>query len=287
MDNKFYRKDISKFDPTNASAKEIRKWLFAIIDAELEKDPEDRDYDLIEQCSDFEAELPLSDSDIELSESELAAGLERIKARIPAAECKETKILEPKKKPKKSVRIIAVLAASLAVLILSVTVAAAVQGKPVLQFISDNVKAILGMDAGDKLEDRSITLVKYGESLQYSSVEEAISSLEYRILYPSYLPEGVKIERIVVTDNGQGGMKIVFITNDINLSLDVTNSYQTNPENWNEAIIYNVGSIEFYIIEKLGTYQAIGYSDDLEYNVMYHNYDELINILDGIKEIEK
>lgn len=287
MDNKFYRKDISSFDPTNASAKEIRKWLFAIIDAELEKDPEDRDYDLIEQCSDFEAELPLSDSDIELSESELAAGLERIKARTPAAECKETKILEPKKKPKKSVRIIAVLAASLAVLILSVTVAAAVQGKPVLQFISDNVKAILGMDVGDKLEDRSITLVKYGESLQYSSVEEAISSLEYRILYPSYLPEGVKIERIVVTDNGQGGMKIVFITNDINLHIGISNDISAMDQIDESAEIYNSENIAFGIFYKAGIYQSLGEYEKMKYSVKYDDYDELINILNGIKEIEK
>ena len=82
-------------------------------------------------------------------------------------------------------------------------------------------------------------------------------------------------------------MSIVIITNDINLSLDVTNSYQTNPDNWNEAIIYDAGSIEFYIIEKFGVYQAIGHYDDLEYNVMYHDYDDLINILNGVKEIEK
>jgi hypothetical protein len=98
MDNKFYRKDISEFDPTNASAEDIRKWLFAIIDAALEKDPEERDCDLIEECSEFEAELP--EMGVEMSEDEYAAGLERIKARASAGERKETKTLENKKKSK-------------------------------------------------------------------------------------------------------------------------------------------------------------------------------------------
>ena len=144
MDNKFYEKDISKFDPSKASAEEVRKWVYAVIDAELEKDPEEIDYDLLEQCAKLEAELP--DMDFEISESEYAAGLERIKALAPAPEYKETKILKPKKKIKKSVRIIAILAASLAVLLLSVTIGAAVQGKPVMQFISENIQAILGMN---------------------------------------------------------------------------------------------------------------------------------------------
>ena len=138
MDSKFYRIDISKFDPTDASAEDIRKWLFAIIDAELEKDPEERDYDLIEECSEFEAELP--EMDIELSKSEYVAGLERIKAKTSVTEHKEAKILKNKKKTKKSVRIIAILVASIATLLLSLTVAASVQGKPVMQFISENIK---------------------------------------------------------------------------------------------------------------------------------------------------
>lgn len=287
MDNKFYSKDISKFDPTNASAQDIRKWLFAIIDAELEKAPEERDYDLIAECSEFEAELPMSD--FELSENEYAAGLERIKAQAPAAEHKETKILKPKKKTKRSVRIIAVLAASLATLILSLTVAASVQGKPVIQFITDNVKVILGMDTGDKLEEGDITLIKYGESSQYSSVEEAVSALEHDILYPSYLPEGIKIERIVATDNGQEGTNILFVTNTNEISIRITISSAPFVAPSKDFIEYDNGIIKFYIVKKPETVQVFGEYQGAKYGVVLGNYDELtlINILEGIKEIEK
>ena len=35
--DKSKQKDLLRFDPTNASDDQIRAWLFAIIDAELEK----------------------------------------------------------------------------------------------------------------------------------------------------------------------------------------------------------------------------------------------------------
>ena len=285
MDNKFYEKDISKFDPSKASAEEVRKWVYAIIDAELEKDPEEIDYDLLEQCAKLEAELP--DMDFEISESEYAAGLERIKALVPMAEHKETKVLKPKKKTKKSIRIIAILAASLAVLLLSVTTGAAVQGKPVMQFISENIQVILGMNTGDKLENGNVTLVKYGKSSNYSSVEEAVAAIGADILYPTYLPEGVEIERIIVTENGEDGLKISFLSNFENLWIDIIAPAQTFSDDLTTYYFYNNGQIDFYILEKSTICQAMAWYKNTEYSILYNNYDELINILNGIKEIEK
>ena len=87
MDNKISNMDISKFDPTNASVDSVRKWLFAIIDAELDKAPDKRDYDLIKECSECEMELPVED--VGMSESDLIVGLERIKAHVTTGETKE------------------------------------------------------------------------------------------------------------------------------------------------------------------------------------------------------
>ena len=297
MDNKFYGIDVSKFDPTNSSAAEIRKWLFAIIDAELEKDPDERDYDLIKECSDFEAELPLSDTDIELSESDYVAGLERIKAQTNATEHKEakilrpkeTKILRPKKKTKKSIRIIAILAASLATLILSLTVAAAVQGVSLWQFVSENFRNILDMDPGDRLNDEGVTLLKYGERTEYASLEEAVKSTGYDVLYLSNLPRGVEVESVVVSDgDSTEDVVILYVTNNANLSVSIysySNSFYPNREDYT---IYEDSIIDFYIAEKDdGSYQAIGLYNGMRYSIKYNNYDELINILNGIKEIEK
>ena len=287
MNNKFDRKDISSFDPTNASTEEIRKWLFAIIDAELDKAPKDRDYDLIAECSEFESELP--GSGIELSESEYVAGLERIMAQTPATEHKVTKILEPKKKTKKTVRIVAILAASIAALILSLTVAASVQGKTIWQFVSDNVKIMLGMDTGDKLEDEGITLVKNGELINCTSIADAVKLIDENMLYPTYLPEGVKIEKIVATNvDAESQLKIFYITNDNSLSITIYANSDSEHLNWENSIVYKNDFIDFYIVPTIdGNYQAVGLYNDMRYSIKHNDYDELINMLDGIKEIEK
>ena len=60
--------DEKKIDSTDLSVEDVRRWLSAIITAELEKGPADRDLDLIQECSDYEAEL---------AEAEQGIGFER------------------------------------------------------------------------------------------------------------------------------------------------------------------------------------------------------------------
>ena len=284
MENKFNRKDILSFDPANASTEEVRMWLFALIDAELEKAPEERDYDLIAECSDFEAELsPLS---AEISESDCAEGLSRIVALV--AENKKAKILKPKKK--KTIRVIAVLAAALAALFLSVTVTATMQGKTLRQFIEESGKLLFDMSIGDKLEEDNITLIKRGESFNYSSAEEAVGSVGWDVFYPAYMPEGTKTERIVVMDvDDKGVLSIMIVTNNKNLFMEITNDITTNPEGWSDTTLYETESLKWYIIGAMlnGEYQAMAQYENIEYCVTYNDYDELLKILDSFKEIEK
>lgn len=286
MDNKFSNMDISKFDPTNASVDSVRKWLFAIIDAELDKDPEERDYDLIEECSECERELPTEGAG--MSEKELAVGLERIKAQVSETEGKDIKIIKTKKKSKKSVRVIVILAAAISVMLLSVTAMAISQGKSVGKFISENIQKIFNMDASEQIEEGGITLIKNGERLQYSSIEEVTTAMGYNILYPSYLPQGVNVEEIILTNTDDNDKTIIsFVTNDIRLSFritigdDSTFDYQTSSE------LYKISFCDCYVIKKEGSIQAIFYYKENKYDIKCNNYDELIKILDELKEIEK
>ena len=287
MDNKFYSKDISKFDPTNASVEDIRRWIFAIIDAELEKGSEEIDYDLLEECAKLDAELP--DTDFEISESEYAAGLERIKALVPATEHKETKVLKPKKKTKKSVRIIAILAASLAVLLLSLTVVAAVQGMTLSEFIIDNIKTVFDMDTGDKLDDAGVSLIKNGELIKYSSIEDAISSINIDLLYPTYLPDGIKVERIAIFDADDNGSKVIsYVTNNINFSVEIHSNNRLPSSAELNSTIFENDIAKFYIMKMDDTfYQVVTLYNNMSYSITYNDYDELIKILDAFKEIEK
>ena len=284
MDNKFSKMDISKFDPTNASVDSVRKWLFAIIDAELDKDPEERDYDLIEECSECERELPTEGAG--MSEKELAVGLERIKAQVSGTEDKEIKIIKTKKKSKKSVRVIVILAAVISTLLLSVTAIAISQGKSVGEFISENIQKIFDMDGGEQIEGENITLIKNGEGTIYSSLEQAIKATEVDILYPSYLPNGVKIERIVVTKE-EDQVMISYITNDSGLSIRITVEVDSISDIQENSKLYRSPIMDFYTMSKSEIIQATGVYKENKYDIQYNNYAELAKILNGLKEIEK
>ena len=284
MDYKFSNMDISKFDPTNASVDSVRKWLFAIIDAELDKAPDKRDYDLIKECSECEMELPVED--VGMSESDLIVGLERIKAHVTTGETKENKILISKKKSKKSVRVIVILAAVISVLLLSVTAMAVSQGKSVGDFISENIQKIFNMDAGEQIEEGDITLIKNGERQSFNSVEDAINEMQYNILDFTYLPNGIRIEKIIATTT-KDGEAISFVTNDKNLYIRVTIGAESVLGDKDDVYIHQSGLIDYYIIEESEVYQAEGIYENVNYGIQYNNYYELLKILDGLKEIEK
>ena len=81
MEKQLNDKDNITLYPKNESAEDLRKWLFGIIDSELDKDPQKIDLDLISECIEFEAELP--SSVIEISEEDYEAGLRQITSRNP------------------------------------------------------------------------------------------------------------------------------------------------------------------------------------------------------------
>lgn len=285
MDNKISNMDISRFDPTEASVRSVRQWLFAIIDSELDKDPEERDYDLIEDCSELERELPTEESG--MSESEITVGLERIKAHVATEEIKENKIIISKKKSRKSVRVIVILAAVISTMLLSLTAIAFSQGKSVGEFISENIQKIFCMDAGEQMRNEEITLIKNGNGGSYSSLEQAVCAAGVDILYPSYLPKGIKIERVVMSSADDGKTIISYITNDEKLYIRVTTGVNLISDSQDVLTVHRTLMSEFYIFNKNGEFQAIGLYNGNRYAINYNDYDVLLKILNSLKEIEK
>ena len=159
--DKSREKDLSRFDPTNASDDQIRMWLFAIIDAELEKSDDEIDEELIRECSDCEAYLSHSNADI--TDAEYAAGLAKIKEKAEALKKKSQNekiiVFKPRKR-KVARKALVIIAAVVATMILSVSVVAAFNGTNAWDFILDNIKRISTMKPGDVIEGDRITLVK-------------------------------------------------------------------------------------------------------------------------------
>jgi len=62
------------------SRDELIKWLYQLIDFELEKPEEETDQDLIMECSDYLEELQAGEDN--LSPEEILSRLEKIKAQV-------------------------------------------------------------------------------------------------------------------------------------------------------------------------------------------------------------
>ena len=82
-------KEILEFIPENATDDQIRVWLFAIINQELEKPEGQEDVELIGEC--LECEMYLVGSESTLTEMQYLAGLAEIKKRAAIIGAKKTK----------------------------------------------------------------------------------------------------------------------------------------------------------------------------------------------------
>ena len=281
--------DISRFDPTNASDDQIRLWLFAIIQAELEKDDAEIDQELIDECSDCEAFL--SHNNPEITQEEYALGLARIKERAQAMQAEGSNVTVQAKPGKRRFMRVAVyfLAAALAIAILSVGAVAAFNGSAAWEFIMTNMQQILGMKPGDSLESDKVTLVKGDLVAEYDSVEEALKAGGFEgILYPTELPEGVKIERVVQAYVGDEKYRLSFNVTDEYFSYGILNYNNSGMENWDSIETKTIHGRTYYIVyvQNSNTYQAGCYYNGFEHLLKCSNYDTLINILNNMEEFQ-
>lgn len=283
--------DISRFDPTNASDDQIRIWLFAIIQAELEKDDAEVDQELIDECSDCEAFL--SHNNPEITREEYAIGLARIKEKAQATQAESPNVtVQTKPKRRRFMRgAVFILAATLAVTILSVSVVAAFNGSDAWEFILNSINWFWKANPGDTIERKNVTLIKGKTVAEYSSVEEALIAGGFEnILYPIILPYEAEIEQIVQSHEGtETEYRLIFILNSDRLSYCAYNYKRHDMEKWNNLETLTINNKTFYIaaIQDSNQYQAACYYNGFEYIITCDNYDSLISILNNMEEVKK
>lgn len=271
-------KKLLEFDPANATDEQIRAWLFAIIDQELDKPEGQEDTELIRECS--ECEMYLSGSENTLTEAQYLAGLAKIKQRTASMNEKKAH------KPRVWRRLPALLAAVLALIVLSAGAVAAASGSPAWEFITTNIQEILGMSPGDTLENDKVTLVNGDLVAEYDSVEEALKAGGFEgILYPTELPEGVFLRKIALIENSDANCKATFVFNTANIVFGFANHQTDNYDVWEQYEQYVVGETTFYItsVNNNEKYQAVWIDSSYEYHMTCTTYDELINMIKNIK----
>ena len=180
-------------DMNRATREQKIQWLCQIIDNETDKPEEETDFALIGECSAYLREL--SDKAAEATKEQKQRILQQIKAHHNQTAKHVAKVLRPSwKTPRK---IIAIAATIVLLLALTLTVIAKVNGySNAWEYIRENAKTFFNMSPGSKVKDGEITLTKHDGVVTYNSIEELLQEEGYDIMYPSDLPDGVKITKI-------------------------------------------------------------------------------------------
>ena len=271
----------------NKATKEHKiQWLCQIIDNETDKPEEETDFALIGECSAYLREL--SEKAAKATKEQKQRILQQIKARHnQTATTKSAKVLRPTWKTTRKVVAIAIAAALLLTLTLSVI--AKVKGySSAWEYVKENAKTFFNMSPGNKVRDGEITLTKHDGVVTYNSIEELLQTEGYDIMYPSELPEGVQLTKISHQIVSEEYIIYCFQFTDENLFVIVSTARETSEESLEEHKKIEGTSLTVYLVkEEEGDYQAVVYDGKYEYSVRCSDYEMLLEILNGMKGIEK
>ena len=271
----------------NKATKEQKiQWLCQIIDNETDKPEDEMDFALIDECSAYLREL--SDKAAEATKEQKQRILQQIKAHHnQTATTKSAKVL--RLNWRKMGRIVAIAATVAALLLSTLTVLAKVNGySSAWEYVKENIHKIIGMDAGDRVNEDGITLIKNDGVITYASIEELLESAGLDIMYPSELPAGVQITKILEQIVSEKRKVYCYQFTDTNISILASTQQTVFSDNLEEYEILRIEETIFYIEKTPGEiYQAVGYDGKYEYRICCNDYDVLIKILSNMKEIEK
>ena len=270
----------------NATKEQKIQWLCQIIENETEKPEDEIDFALIEECSAYLREL--SDTKAEATQEQKKRILKQIKAHHNQTAKGSAKVFRPMwKSPKRIIALAATLSVLLAVSTLSII--ANIKGySNAWDFVVENIQKIPCMRPGDKVNDGEITLIKNDGVMTYNSIEELMQTEGYDILYPSKLPDGVRITKITQQKIDENHIVYSIHFTDVDLSIAASTKSNISEDDLKEYEYFTSVNADFYV-RKLsnGLYQAVGYDGKYEYIVSTNDYAKLVIVLNGMKGLEK
>ena len=176
-----------------------------------------------------------------------------------------------------------IIAATFLVLTIAISVIAGALGFSVFA----NIRELMGMPAGSRLEKEAITLVHLGESKEYVSIEELLRDQNFDILYPTMLPASISIESVYVFETENGEQSISFFTDCVSTAIIVDTNIGTPPNEYADSEKYDVGGREYYLFEDEMGYYAVCYDKKNFYRICSTNRENIILIINNMKELEQ
>ena len=269
------------------------QWLCKIIDNEMAKNIDEIDMDLVNECQEeldelmqeTRAEHASEQAAITSAEPEYAGNLasrgrvEFIKARNDEKAHMAQSHQVNRRFPK---RLAVAAAAALIICSAAVTVFVAAEGFGSMEEFISYIS--LKLKPGESVDQNGITFINNGKSINYDSVEEFASKENLDVFYPTELPEGVFIEKIILTGDleGESDCTLFYVFTDSNIALSIRNYSLINIPTDNYQI-FDSALGKFYIKEISGHYQAVCQTENYEYCIDTNDIDSLQIIMKGLQ----
>lgn len=151
--------------------------------------------------------------------------------------------------------------------------------------ISYYINKIIKDPVGSKIDVDEYTFYNAGVPTTYSSIEEMLSTENLNILYPAQLPQDVQITKVTKINNIHQNDEITFYTNDFNISMTAEFNGQYDEIISEKHEVMFINGIEFRVFTE-GNVFATCYYKNVSYYINSNSYENLILIINNIKEFE-
>ena len=262
------------------------QWLCKIIDNEMAKNVDEIDMELVNECQEELAELMAEERTERFAGQDASTSAESEYAGNLSSRGRTHAKGHTACYAKKRIRLASLIAA---VVILasfaSLSVVASSKGyASAFEYVSAMAKNLFNMNDGEMVEDGNITIIKNGEYTNYTSIEQMVREEKLDIMYPTNLPDDIRITEIVITNLTTGNISVNFKFNNSDINLFVYNNNTVNQEaikTFTHTIQNKIGDT-FYVQD--ACYQAVCHKSNKEYIILTQSYINLTIIINSISE---
>ena len=170
--------------------------------------------------------------------------------------------------------------------IFTVNTIAYMNGFDSIKYLNVYFREIFHLPVGDNFNVDEIIFTKNENVISYESLDDMVSKEKVEFLFPSYLPEGVALKKVIYNTN-KNNFDIIFeFTSDI-LKFKM-NSYELQDLTQAVAVaeIHESNGITFYILRELSECTVYFESGNIQYILSYPEYESIIKIINNM-EVKK
>lgn len=257
---------------------QLAEYLNRQIDTELEKPFDQQDMDYIDECNAFLNDLNLSK---DLPDPEIKAQkLKELYAEFAKGKTRRLHIFNPISFWKRFAAAVCII---IIISTIPVLVTAAINNMTPIDVLKNWGKDILNLPYNEPVEAEGMTFIRNGHVTVYDSIDNFLKTEQLDILYPAWLPDGLKINSIIAVD-GDNGLTInfVFSSDEAYYTVMLYDEYTELIKNHSADETMDISGINVYFTQIESKEYALFVNNGYSYSVSAHDKDTLIKILENI-----